>query len=67
MIQQLPDGTFRQTASAIISDSRVARMAVRSFNREMLRKAESALDDIPVEERQIYGVTVGISKSALYN
>jgi uncharacterized protein (TIGR02147 family) len=66
MIEQLPDGTFRQIDSAIISDSTVARMAVRSFNREMLRKAEIALDNTPVEERQIYGVTVGISKEC-YN
>jgi uncharacterized protein (TIGR02147 family) len=63
MIEQLPDGTFRQTATAIVSDSSIARMAVRSFNREMLGKAEAALNDIPVEERQIYGVTVGVSKA----
>ena len=63
MIEQLPDGKFRQTASAIISDSSVGRMAVRSFNREMLRKAEIALDKTPIEERQIYGVTIGISKA----
>ena len=62
MIEQLPDGTFRQAVAAIVSDSSVARLAVRSFNREMLRKAEMALDDISVEERQIYGVTVGVSK-----
>lgn len=37
-------------------------MAVRSFNREMLRKAGSAIDEIPVEERHIYGVTIGVSK-----
>lgn len=62
LIEQLPDGRYRQTEAAIISDSRVARMAVRSFNREMLRKAEIALEEVPVEQRQIYGVTVGISK-----
>ncbi|MBN2036143.1 MAG: TIGR02147 family protein [Chitinispirillaceae bacterium] len=66
MIEQLPGGAYRQTDAAIISDSSVARMAVRSFNREMLRKAEAALDTTPVEERQIYGVTVGISKEC-YN
>jgi len=66
MIEQLPEGSYRQTDSAIISDSSVARMAVRSFNREMLRKAETALDNTPVEERQIFGVTVGISKEC-YN
>jgi uncharacterized protein (TIGR02147 family) len=63
MIEQLPDGTFRQTDAAIISNSSIGRMAVRSFNREMLRKAETALDQTPVEERQIYGVTIGISKA----
>jgi uncharacterized protein (TIGR02147 family) len=66
MIELLPDGAYRQTTAAIISDSSVARMAVRSFNREMLRKAEIALDSTPVEERQIYGVTVGVSKEC-YN
>jgi uncharacterized protein (TIGR02147 family) len=63
MIVQQSDGTYRQTDSAILSNSEVARMAVRSFNREMLRKADAALDAIPREERNIYGVTIGISKS----
>ena len=62
MIEESADGTYRQTAAAIVSNSNVARMAVRSFNREMLRRAEYALDNIPVDERQIYGVTVGVSK-----
>jgi uncharacterized protein (TIGR02147 family) len=61
MIEQLPNGTYKQTAAAIVSDSSVARMAVRSFNREMLRKAELSLDNTPIEERQIFGVTIGIS------
>jgi uncharacterized protein (TIGR02147 family) len=63
LIEQAADGSFRQTAAAIISDSTVARMAVRSFNREMLHKAEYALDTVPVDERQIFGVTIGISKA----
>jgi uncharacterized protein (TIGR02147 family) len=66
LIELSPNGTFRQTAAAIISDSSVGRMAVRSFNREMLKKAEAALDETAVEERQIYGITVGISNEC-YN
>jgi uncharacterized protein (TIGR02147 family) len=62
MLEQLPDGKYRQTTAAIMSDSGIARMAVRSFNREMLRMAELALDKTPVDERRIYGVTIGISK-----
>ncbi len=63
MIEKQADGTYRQTSAAIISNSEVARMAVRNFNREMLKKAETALDNTPVEERQIYGVTIGLSKA----
>ena len=63
LIEKQSDRTYRQTTSAIISNSAVARMAVRNFNREMLKKADTALDNTPVEERQIYGVTIGISKA----
>jgi uncharacterized protein (TIGR02147 family) len=62
LIERTPNGMYHQTATAIISNSSVGRMAVRSFNREMLKKAETALDETSIEERQIYGVTVGISK-----
>jgi uncharacterized protein (TIGR02147 family) len=63
MIRKRQDGTYYQTSTAIISNSEVDRMAVRSFNREMLRKAEKSLDEIPREERQIFGVTIGISRA----
>jgi uncharacterized protein (TIGR02147 family) len=63
MIKKRPDGTYYQTSAAIISNSEVGRMAVRSFNREMLRKAEKSLDEIPPKERQIFGVTIGLSKA----
>jgi len=63
LIEKQLDGTYRQTTAAIISNSAVARMAVKNFNREMLNKAGTALDNTPVEERQIYGVTIGISKA----
>jgi uncharacterized protein (TIGR02147 family) len=62
LIEKQPDGTYRQSAAAIISNSDVARMAVRSFNREMLMKAEISLDNTPIAERQVFGVTLGISK-----
>ncbi len=62
MIEQMSDGSYRQTDTAIMSDSSIDRMAVRSFNREMIKKAESSLDTISVDHRQIYGMTIGISK-----
>lgn len=62
MIDQLSDGSYRQTDTAIMSDSSIDRMAVRSFNREMIKKAGLSLDTISVDHRQIYGMTIGISK-----
>ncbi|MDO5576111.1 MAG: TIGR02147 family protein [Fibrobacter sp.] len=66
MIKKNDDGTYCQTAAAIKSDSSIGRMAVRAFNREMLVKAESAIDNLSIDERQIFGVTVGISEEC-YN
>lgn len=66
MIKKMDDGTYKQTAAAIKSDSSIGRMAVRTFNREMLRKAELAIDNTLIDERQIFGVTVGVSKEC-YN
>jgi len=62
LIKKRVDGTFEQTSSAIISNSEVSRMAIRSFNHEMLRKAETALENISPDERNIFGVTIGVSK-----
>lgn len=62
MIESLSDGSYRQTDTAVVSDSTIGRMAVRSFNREMIKKAEAALDTISIDQRQIYGMTIGVSK-----
>lgn len=66
MIRKNDDGTYSQTAVAIKSDSSIGRMAVRAFNREMLAKAELAIDNLSIDERQIFGLTIGVSKEC-YN
>lgn len=63
LIAKKPDGTYRQTASAIISDDPMVAVARRSFNSEMLQLAINANNTVPKNERNVSGITMGISKS----
>jgi uncharacterized protein (TIGR02147 family) len=62
MIVRKKDGTYRQTDSAIISNDTMVALARRSFNSEMLMLARSANETLPPEERNISGITMGISR-----
>ena len=63
LIAKQKDGTYRQTAAAIISDDPMVALARRSFNSEMLDIAKNANKKISKDERNISGITMGISKS----
>jgi uncharacterized protein (TIGR02147 family) len=64
LIAKLENGKYEQTHKAITTRSEVKSMAVRNFNRVMIRLAERSLDDFPVEERYTSGITVGLTKEA---
>jgi uncharacterized protein (TIGR02147 family) len=57
------DGTYRQADSAIISSEDMVALARRSFNSEMLMLARNANEMVPSGERNISGITMGISRS----
>lgn len=54
-------GAFQQSDSVVHTGDQVQSMAIRHFNRKMLQMAEQALDSIPVRERNIRGITMGVS------
>jgi len=60
-LQKTESGAFEQSDRVVHTGDQVQSMAVRHFNRQMLQMAEQALDSIPVNERNIRGVTMGIS------
>jgi uncharacterized protein (TIGR02147 family) len=62
LIAQRKDGTYRQTDSAIISSDSMVALARRSFNSEMLMLAKDANETLPPAERNISGMTMGISR-----
>jgi len=63
LIARQKDGTYHQTSTAIISSDPMVALARRSFNSEMITLAKAANDTVPPEERNISGITMGISKA----
>ncbi len=60
------DGTYEQTNRAISSGSSITALAIRNFNRQMVRLAEKALESVPVEKRHVSGITMGISEEGYH-
>jgi uncharacterized protein (TIGR02147 family) len=63
LIARQKDGTYRQTNTAIISDDPMVALARRSFNSEMILLARGANDSVSMKERNISGITMGISNA----
>jgi len=63
LIAKQNDGTYRQRDIAIISNDDMVALARRSFNSEMLLLAKNANQTLPQTERNISGITMGISKA----
>ena len=61
------DEGYEQAAKAITTGNlEVASLSVREMHRQMGELAVRALDEIPVKERDISGLTLGISENAYY-
>lgn len=56
-----PDGTYIQNDPLLHTGFEVHSLAVRGFNRQMVQLAGEALDRIPVQERNVTGVTMSVS------
>jgi uncharacterized protein (TIGR02147 family) len=61
LIEKSPKGNYTQKDTALTTQSGIATLAVREFNRSMIALSLSALDEIPKQKRNIFGVTFGIS------
>ena len=63
LIVKLDDGSYRQTNAAVVSSDPMVALARRSFNSEMLLLAKNANETVSPEERNISGITMGISNA----
>ncbi len=63
LIERKDDGTYRQTAGAISSSDPMVALARRSFNSVMVELAGSANNCFEPAERNVSGITMGISNA----
>jgi uncharacterized protein (TIGR02147 family) len=56
------EGRLRPAERNLSSGPEVRTLAVRNFHRQMLEKASTSLDTVPMSERNITGVTVALSR-----
>jgi uncharacterized protein (TIGR02147 family) len=61
LIEMTASGAYTQKDSAITTQSGIASLAIRHFNRAMITKAIESLDEVPKSQRNIFGLTIGIS------
>lgn len=64
LVERLENGGYRQINTAIVADSPVKSLAIRSFTRAMLDYSKEAIDNVERGKRHISGVTMGISPEA---
>jgi uncharacterized protein (TIGR02147 family) len=61
LIEKRDGGGYAVTSSAVVADSSVTSLAVRSFTQAMLERSREALDTVKRDKRHVSGVTMGIS------
>jgi uncharacterized protein (TIGR02147 family) len=65
MIHKDDDGIYRLKSDFVTTDGAVQVVAVRSFQKEMIRLAMEALDRVPREDRDISTLTISTSRECL--
>ncbi len=61
LLNRRPDGTYVQQEPAVRSTLGLAPVSIRAFNKQMVELATQAIDTLPKSQRNISGMTVGIS------
>ena len=65
LVQRDDKKRLHVTSKAISSDYEIHTLSLRNFSREMIDRAKEALDTVPVEQREISGLTMGISDECI--
>jgi uncharacterized protein (TIGR02147 family) len=61
LIRRGADGRLVQSHAIIKTAPEVSSLAVKNYTREMIRKAETALDTVEAERREISAMTIAVS------
>lgn len=58
-------GRLRTTQGNLASPDGISSEAIRSYHRQVLQKAEQALETQPIEEREIAGISVAVARRSV--
>lgn len=64
LIVRQDDGRYRQADRALATNREVAGPAIRAFNKTMIDLAKQSVDTIENTERNVSGMTVGVSRAS---
>lgn len=62
LVERRADGRWHATEKSIATSPEVARPAMRRFHHDCLGLAQASLEDVPAMQRNITGLTLGISE-----
>jgi uncharacterized protein (TIGR02147 family) len=62
LVEKSSDGIWRATEKSIATPPEVGHPAVRQFHRECLDLASASLESVPPDQRNLSGLTLGISR-----
>ena len=65
LIEKNKDGKWHQTTSFVATPSGIPSVAIRNHHRQILSKADEALVQVPVRDRDFSAVTMAISKDQI--
>jgi uncharacterized protein (TIGR02147 family) len=65
LIQRDENGNLRVTDKAISSEYEMRTLSLRNFTIEMVDRARECLEIVPVEKREISGLTMGVSDECI--
>jgi uncharacterized protein (TIGR02147 family) len=65
LVQRDANGLLRVADKAISSEYEVRTLSLRNFSLEMIDRAREALETVPVEKREISGLTMGVSDECI--
>ena len=63
LLKKKSDGTYQQSQSAVRTNAHVQSLALREFYRQILDRAKESIDTADRSERNLSGMTVGISRA----
>lgn len=62
LVEKRADGLWHATEKTIATSPEVARPAMRRFHHDCLGLAQASLEDVPADQRNVTGLTLGISE-----